>query len=90
MMNLNVDLFYLINNNMANPVFDAIMPVLSNFGGFVTLLAICIAAILILKYLKKRRIFKDCQAVSLRIAIGRNNCSMPETDISQPKTVYRS
>ena len=57
-MNLNVDLFYLINNNMANPVFDAIMPVLSNFGGFVTLLAICIAAILILKYLKKDEYLK--------------------------------
>lgn len=52
-MNLNINLFYVINNNMANPFFDIIMPPLTNCGGFVTLLAICIAAILILKYLKK-------------------------------------
>lgn len=54
-MSLNIDLFYLINNNMANPVFDMIMPPLSDCGGFVGLLAICILAIIILKYYKKEK-----------------------------------
>lgn len=54
-MNLNIDLFYFINNNMANPVFDMIMPPLSDVGGFATLLAICILVILVLKYYKKEK-----------------------------------
>ena len=57
-MSLNIDLFYLINNGMANPVFDRIMPLLSNCGGFVTLLVLCILAILVLKYLKKEEYLK--------------------------------
>lgn len=54
-MNLNVDLFYLINNDLANPIFDAIMPHLSDCGGFATLLALCILAILVLRHYKKER-----------------------------------
>ena len=57
-MSLNIDLFYLINNDMANPLFDMIMPPLSNCGGIVTLLALCILAILILRYLKKEKYLK--------------------------------
>lgn len=57
-MSLNVDLFYLINNDMANPLFDAIMPPLSNCGGFVTLLVLCILAILVLRHYKKERYLK--------------------------------
>lgn len=52
-MNLDLELFYFINNGMQNPVFDAIMPPLSNAGGFVTLLGLCILAIILLKYFKK-------------------------------------
>ena len=63
-MSLNIDLFYFINNNLANPLFDAIMPILCDFGGFVTLLALCILAILVLKYYFKNekylRIAKMC------------------------------
>ena len=54
-MNLNIDLFYFINNNLANPVFDIIMPHLSDCGGFLTLLAICILAILVLRHYRKER-----------------------------------
>ncbi|MBQ2653999.1 MAG: phosphatase PAP2 family protein [Methanobrevibacter sp.] len=57
-MSVNIDLFYLINNDMANPFFDVIMPPLSNCGGFVTLLVLCILAILVLKYLKKEKYLK--------------------------------
>ncbi len=55
MMSLNIDLFYMINNGFANPIFDIIMPPLSNCGGFVTLLVLCILAILILRYYKKEK-----------------------------------
>lgn len=57
-MNLNLDLFYFINNGLANPTLDAIMPQLTNIGGFVVLLAICILAVIVLKYLKKDRYLK--------------------------------
>ena len=52
-MSLNIDLFYFINNGLANPFFDAVMPILCDCGGFVTLLALCILAILVLKYYLK-------------------------------------
>lgn len=55
MMNINIDLFYLINNGCANPVFDIIMPILTDCGGFVTLLALCILAILILRHYQKEK-----------------------------------
>lgn len=55
MMNPNVELFYLINNNMHNPLFDAFMPAFSNAGGFASLLMLCILAILIAKYFKKEK-----------------------------------
>lgn len=54
-MNLNVEFFYLINNGMANPLFDMIMPPLSDCGGFLTLLLLCVIAIIILKHYKKER-----------------------------------
>jgi undecaprenyl-diphosphatase len=54
-MNLNTDLFYLINNDMANPVFDMVMPHLTDLGGFVTLLALSIIAILLCRHYKKER-----------------------------------
>lgn len=54
-MNLNIDLFYFINNDLANPIFDIIMPPLSDCGGFVTLLVLCILAILVLRHYKKEK-----------------------------------
>ena len=54
-MSLNIDLFYLINNGCANPAFDVIMPHMSDCGGFVTLLVICVLAILVLRHYKRQR-----------------------------------
>lgn len=54
-MSLNIDLFYFINNGFANPVFDMIMPHLSDCGGFVSLLVICILAILVLRHYKRQK-----------------------------------
>lgn len=62
-MNLDTDIFYLINNGLSNPTFDLIMPQLTNVGGFVALLGLCILAIVLLKYMKKEqylRIAKLC------------------------------
>ena len=57
-MTLNNEIFYLINNNLSNPIFDFIMPQITNFGGFGTLLALCILSILIFKYYNKERYLK--------------------------------
>lgn len=62
-MNINTDLFYFLNNGLANPTFDFVMPQLTNIGGFVTLLGLCILVILILRHFKKDeylRIAKLC------------------------------
>lgn len=54
-MSLNIDIFHFINTNLANPVFDVIMPPLSNCGGFITLLAASILAVLVMRYLKNEK-----------------------------------
>ena len=54
-MSLNTDIFYLINNGMANPVFDMVMPHLTDLGGFLTLLGLCILAVLISRHFKKEK-----------------------------------
>ena len=46
-MNINVEVFYLINNGMSNPVFDFIMPNITNFGGL-AVIAVLFAILLIL------------------------------------------
>lgn len=62
-MNLNTEIFYFINNNLSNPYFDLIMPQLTNLGGFLSLLIICVLAILIFRHYNKEkylRISKLC------------------------------
>ena len=62
-MNLNTEIFYLINNNLSNPFCDLLMPQLTNVGGFVGLLILCILAISIAKRYnndKYLRISKMC------------------------------
>jgi len=39
--NLNVILFYMINNGMDNSTFDFIMPLITNFGSFIAWAVIC-------------------------------------------------
>jgi undecaprenyl-diphosphatase len=45
-MSVNVDLFYFFNHNFQNPIFDAVMPVVTHFGGFKVLVVVLIAVIL--------------------------------------------
>lgn len=62
-MNLNTEIFYFINNNLSNPVFDLIMPQLTNLGGFLSLLIICILSILVFRHYdneKYLRVSKLC------------------------------
>lgn len=62
-MNLNTEIFYFINNSLANPFFDAVMPQISNIGGFVALIALTLIAIAVLKYTKRdkyAKIAKQC------------------------------
>ena len=57
-MNPNTELFYFINNNLSNPWLDLIMPHLTNLGGFLSLLVICVLAILIFRHYNKERYLK--------------------------------
>lgn len=54
MMNFNIDLFYLINIGMQNPIFDAVMPVFTNVGSFLSILVLCVLVIIVCRYFKKQ------------------------------------
>lgn len=55
-MNINVDLFYLINHNLQNPVFDAILPYVTHLGGFIWLVIILVAVIIYAKIKSKNNL----------------------------------
>lgn len=72
MSSINVDLFYFINHSLQNPLFDAIMPFVTELGSFVAMLAICIIVIILSIVFKKqtiKRIALMC-LLSLLIADG--------------------
>ncbi len=52
-MSINVDLFYFINHNLHNPVFNSIMPLFTHFGGFISMVCILVAIILFAKFTKR-------------------------------------
>lgn len=47
-------MFYFINHNLQNPFFDAAMPFITHLGGFISLLAICILAVILSIVFKKQ------------------------------------
>ena len=57
-MNINVDIFNFFNHSLQNPVFDSIMPILTNFGEFEFLLLIIIAAILYAQITRRKTLKK--------------------------------
>ena len=63
-MSVNVDLFYFFNHNFQNPIFDAVMPVVTHFGGFKVLVVVLIAIILY-AHLKGKRILKRLTILAL-------------------------
>lgn len=44
---INIDLFYFINDSLKNPLFDFIMPFVTEMGSFVAMLTICIIVIIL-------------------------------------------
>ena len=63
-MSLNVDLFYFFNHNLQNPIFDAVMPVVTHFGGFKVLVVVLIL-IIIYAHLSKKKTLKRITILAL-------------------------
>lgn len=53
---INIDLFYFINHTLQNPLFDFIMPFLTELGSFVAMLAACLIVIILSVIYKKPHI----------------------------------
>lgn len=63
-MSVNVDMFYFFNHNFQNPIFDAVMPVVTHFGGFKVLVVVLIAIILY-AHLKDKKTLKRLTILAL-------------------------
>lgn len=63
-MNINVELFYFFNHNFQNPIFDAVMPIITHFGGFKVLVVVLIAIILY-AHLKNKKTLKRLTILAL-------------------------
>ena len=46
-MNLNIEIFYFINNGLSNPYFDFLMPHISDMGGLTCMAILCIIALVV-------------------------------------------
>lgn len=60
-MNINEEIFYFINHDLANPFLDWIMPIFTDFGGSFTLLVVCILAVVITRYMKKEKAYETAK-----------------------------
>lgn len=63
-MSLNIDLFFFINHNLQNPIFDAVLPLITHLGGFVWMLIIVIA-LLIYAHFKNRETLERVAILAL-------------------------
>ena len=57
-MSINEIFFYYINNNLQNPIFDAVLPYITHLGGFVWMLMIVLLVILYAKLRNKETLKK--------------------------------
>ena len=55
---INVDLFFFINHGLQNPLFDLIMPFLTELGSFVAMLGACVIVFILSIILKKQKVKK--------------------------------
>lgn len=62
--NVNVDLFYFFNHNFQNPFFDAVMPVVTHFGGF-KVLAVVLVAVILYAHFKNKKTLKRITILAL-------------------------
>ena len=63
-MNFNVDLFYFFNHNFHNPIFDAMMPIATHFGGFKVLVVVLIL-IIVYAHFKGKKTLKRVSVLAL-------------------------
>ena len=63
-MSINEIFFYYINNNLQNPIFDAVLPYITHLGGFVWMLMIVLLVILYAK-LKNKETLKKVAIIAL-------------------------
>ena len=65
-------MFYFINHNLQNPLFDAVMPFITHFGGYIAMFAICILVLVLSIVFKKDNIKKIALIclISLLVADG--------------------
>ena len=62
MMNLNNEIFYLINTKMSNSVFDIIMPNVTELGSLEVIAAVCIIFLILKKkHIQSGKILRTCQ-----------------------------
>ena len=64
MSDINLNLFYFINHSLQNPFFDWLMPILTHFGGFISLLIVLIVLI-IYSWFKKYLTFRNILILTL-------------------------
>lgn len=63
-MSINVDLFYFFNHNFQNPIFDAVMPVVTHFGGF-KILVVVLILIIVYAHFKGKNTLKRITVLAL-------------------------
>ena len=63
-MDINISLFYFINHSLENPIFNNIMPLITNIGGFVGMVIILIA-IIVYAHFKKKNTLKKIATLAL-------------------------
>ena len=64
MSDINLDLFYFFNTSIKNPIFDFIMPRITDFGGFEALIII-ILAIFFYSFIRKHNTLKKISFLAL-------------------------
>ena len=57
-MNVNDSLFYFINHNFQNPIFDTVLPFITHLGGFKGMIIIILVILIYAKLKNKTNLFK--------------------------------
>ena len=57
-MSINVDLFYFINHTLQNPILDMTMPLFTHVGGFISMVVILVAIILLARFTNRNTLKK--------------------------------
>lgn len=85
MSSINVDLFYFINHSLQNPLFDSVMPFVTELGSFVAMLAICVIVIILSIVFKKQTIKRIALMCLLSLLIADGIALVLKTLICEPR-----